>query len=57
MPLVFAGVHLGAVADSAAAALLGVGAALAAAGALVGAIHGAFLLWLLPDAGLRDAAA
>ena len=57
MPLVFAGVHLGAVADSAAAALLGVGAALAAAGALVGAIHGAFLLWLLPDAALRDAAA
>lgn len=47
MPLVFAGAHLGASSDAPWQIALGVGLSLLAAGAVVGAVHGLALVWLL----------
>lgn len=47
MPIVFAGAHMSAYATNPPVIALGVAATLALAGAVVGAIHGVVLLWLL----------
>jgi len=48
MPVIFLGVHIAAAAAEPASAIVAAAATIAAAGAVVGAIHGAFLLWLFP---------
>jgi hypothetical protein len=48
MPIVFAGAHLGASLEPPGAIALLAALTLAAAGAIVGAIHGRVLLWLVP---------
>ena len=56
MPVIFLGAHVSACTTVPLLVAAGVGAALAAAGALVGAIHGRALLWLLPVASPSEAA-
>jgi hypothetical protein len=48
MPIIFLGAHMGAYATAPLAIALGAAAILAIAGAVVGAIHGRVLIWLLP---------
>ena len=48
MPVVFAGAQLGSSLESPAVIALVVALTLAGAGAIVGAIHGRVLLWLVP---------
>jgi len=56
MPVLFAGVHGADAMPSKALAVLAAAATIAAAGAVVGAIHGAVLLWLCRAAIHREAA-
>jgi hypothetical protein len=50
MPIIFLGAHASSYLTDKISVALAVGVALAAAGAAVGAIHGRFLLWLVPEA-------
>lgn len=47
MPVVFVGTHVGATASGSTEIIFAVGLALLAAGAVVGAVHGRVLIWLL----------
>jgi len=53
MPIIFLGAHVSAYTTEPLRVAAGVGAALVVAGAVVGAIHGCALLWLLPPNGRR----
>jgi hypothetical protein len=57
MPVIFAGAHLGATTASPVLVALGVGLSLLAAGAVVGAVHGRVLLWMLAGRAASGAAA
>lgn len=57
MPAVFVGAHMSAYTSDPVLISLGVGASLLAAGAIVGAVHGGALVWLLSTGDPRGAAA
>lgn len=57
MPVVFVAAHVGAIGTDPALVVPGVGLVLLAAGAVVGAIHGAVLVWLLSGGPSRASAA
>ena len=57
MPVIFAGAHLGALTANPALIVPGVALVLLAAGAVVGALHGAALVWLISEGASRAPAA
>lgn len=56
MPIIFVSAHLGAGTSNPILVMLGVGASLLAAGAVVGAVHGCALVWLVSADGPFDKA-
>lgn len=57
MPVIFIGAHLGALATNPVLIVPGVAVVLLAAGGVVGALHGAALIWLISDGAPRGPAA